>query len=160
MRERNIVLARGTREYRAAVLEDGSVRVDGHLFTLRANPDGSIQITGEPGRRAWSAALGDTRWVFLDGRVFEFEVQRRGRGQRRGGHHHGTLSAPMPATVRRIAVGAGDAVARGDTLIILEAMKMELPIRASANGIVEGVNCREGDLVQPGTPLIEIEENE
>ena len=64
----------------------------------------------------------------------------------------------MPATVLRIVAQPGAVVKRGDTLIILEAMKMELPIRAGAGGIVRAVRCREGELVQPGTILIDIDE--
>jgi acetyl/propionyl-CoA carboxylase alpha subunit len=70
--------------------------------------------------------------------------------------HHGSLTAPMPATVVRIEAGVGTQVKRGETLLILEAMKMELPVRASSDGTVTAVNCREGDLVQPGVALIEI----
>jgi biotin carboxyl carrier protein len=62
----------------------------------------------------------------------------------------------MPATVRQIRVKTGDVVHRGDTLIVLEAMKMELPVRAGADGTVSAIRCREGELVQPGVPLIEI----
>jgi 3-methylcrotonyl-CoA carboxylase alpha subunit len=42
-------------------------------------------------------------------------------------------------------------------LIVLEAMKMELPIRTAAEGVVRAVSCREGELVQPGTVLVELE---
>ena len=63
----------------------------------------------------------------------------------------------MPATVVRVEVSPGTAVRRGDTLIILEAMKMELPIRASTEGIIKAVHCKSGDLVQPGVTLIDIE---
>jgi len=66
----------------------------------------------------------------------------------------------MPATVRRINVSPGDRVERGATLIVLEAMKMELPVRAEAAAMVEAINCREGDLVQPGAALIELDEVE
>jgi biotin carboxyl carrier protein len=62
----------------------------------------------------------------------------------------------MPATVRQIRVTPGDQVARGDTLIVLEAMKMELPVRANEHGTVAAVHCREGELVQPGRPLVDI----
>ena len=55
-------------------------------------------------------------------------------------------------------VTVGDAVKRGDALVILEAMKMELPVRAGVAGSVRAVHCREGELVQPGLPLIEIDE--
>jgi 3-methylcrotonyl-CoA carboxylase alpha subunit len=42
-------------------------------------------------------------------------------------------------------------------LIVLEAMKMELPIRATSDGRVTAIHCREGDLVQPGVTLIEVD---
>jgi 3-methylcrotonyl-CoA carboxylase alpha subunit len=67
------------------------------------------------------------------------------------------LSAPMPATVLAIAVTPGQEVAAGDLLVMLEAMKMELPIRAPRGGRIKALACREGELVQPGVPLIEIE---
>jgi 3-methylcrotonyl-CoA carboxylase alpha subunit len=63
----------------------------------------------------------------------------------------------MPATVVRILVAPGARVARGDTLILLEAMKMELPIRAPRSGRVTALHCAKGDLVQPGVNLLEIE---
>jgi 3-methylcrotonyl-CoA carboxylase alpha subunit len=56
----------------------------------------------------------------------------------------------------RIAVQPGAAVQAGDTLIVLEAMKMELPIRAPRAGIVRAIHCHEGDLVQPGVLLVEL----
>jgi len=55
-----------------------------------------------------------------------------------------------------VNVKAGDAVAAGDTLVVLEAMKMELAIRAPEAGIVRAVNCQAGDLVQPGTVLVDL----
>jgi 3-methylcrotonyl-CoA carboxylase alpha subunit len=64
----------------------------------------------------------------------------------------------MPATVLRIVVKTGDVVKKGQTLILLEAMKMELPVKTAADGIVTAVNCREGELVQPGTTLVELDE--
>ena len=102
------------------------------------------------------AIEGDSRWVFLDGEVFRLDVVKEG-ARRKSAGHHGTLTAPMPATVVRVQVSPGDIVKRGDTLIILEAMKMELPVRAPADGTVATVNCRPGDLVQPGVGLIEFE---
>ncbi len=78
------------------------------------------------------------------------------RRRRRGTSHHGALMAPMPATVIRVHATVGQNVTRGDTLLVLEAMKMELPVRAPADGAVTAVNCAEGDLVQPGVPLIEL----
>ena len=70
---------------------------------------------------------------------------------------HDALCAPMPATVSAILVERGAAVEAGDTLVRLEAMKMELAIRAPAAGRVAAVGCRVGDLVQPGRPLVTLE---
>ncbi|MGH9411278.1 MAG: acetyl-CoA carboxylase biotin carboxyl carrier protein subunit, partial [Vicinamibacterales bacterium] len=52
---------------------------------------------------------------------------------------------------------AGDSVRAGDVLILLEAMKMELPVRAPADARVTAVHCRPGDLVQPNVGLIDLE---
>jgi 3-methylcrotonyl-CoA carboxylase alpha subunit len=66
------------------------------------------------------------------------------------------LAAPMPATVIKVLVKPGDRVAKGDTVVVLEAMKMELPLRAAGDGTVKAVHCREGELVQPETVLVEM----
>jgi biotin carboxyl carrier protein len=62
----------------------------------------------------------------------------------------------MPATVLRILARPGAAVRKGDTLIVLEAMKMELPLRAPQDGTVHAVRCQEGELVQPGRVLVDL----
>jgi biotin carboxyl carrier protein len=135
------------------------------LLTLRSRGidyrvelrNGVVVVDGsevEAPRHAWAVADGDARWVFLDGEVYHFEVQRPGR--RKASAHQGSLSAPMPATVIRINVAPGDAVKRGDTLLVLEAMKMELPVRAPADGVVEKISCRAGELVQAGVTLIHL----
>lgn len=68
------------------------------------------------------------------------------------------LCAPMPATVSAILVEPGANVQAGDNLVRLEAMKMELAIRAPSPGRVTAVDCRVGDLVQPGRPLVTLKE--
>ncbi len=70
---------------------------------------------------------------------------------------HQSLTAPMPSTVRKVLVEPGSRVAKGDTLLVLEAMKMELPIRAGADAVVRAVHCREGQLVQPGATLVDLD---
>ena len=67
------------------------------------------------------------------------------------------MTAPMPATVLKVLVTAGSQVKKGETLVILEAMKMELPLRAPADAIVTAVGCHEGELVQPDAVLVELE---
>jgi len=150
-----ILLLRDARgEYRATIGEEARVSIDGVTIAATVWAPGEVRV-GETGR-AWVASSGDVRWVFLDGDVFETELQPEGR-RRRVAAAHGSLSAPMPATVVRVEVSPGAAVRRGDTLVILEAMKMELPIRAAADGIIKAVHCKAGDLVQPGVALIDLE---
>jgi len=69
----------------------------------------------------------------------------------------GALTAPMPATVIKIHVRPGDSVKKGDVVLLLEAMKMELPVRAAGEGVVRAVCCREGELVQADVVLVEFE---
>jgi biotin carboxyl carrier protein len=67
-----------------------------------------------------------------------------------------TVAAPMPGTVLRVLVAPGDLVKRGTTLVLLEAMKMEIPLRAPRDGSVKTIACRVGDLVQPDVSLVEL----
>jgi biotin carboxyl carrier protein len=108
---------------------------------------------------AWAVEAGESRWVFLEGEVFEIGLSERAEGTRRRARRAGaeSLSAPMPATVVRLLVTPGAAVTRGETLLLLEAMKMELPLRAPHDAVIRAVHCAEGDLVQPGRPLVDLE---
>jgi 3-methylcrotonyl-CoA carboxylase alpha subunit len=69
----------------------------------------------------------------------------------------GSLAAPMPATVLRVAVSEGDGVTTGQPLVILEAMKMELTVSAPADGAVGAVHVSPGQLVEAGQTLVELE---
>ena len=110
------------------------------------------------GRLAYAARGRRNTWVFIDGRTYVIESEGRDASD----HLHATddqiaLSAPMPATVVEIRVTPGQEVADGDLLVMLEAMKMELPVKAPRAGRVKAVTCREGELVQPGVPLVEMD---
>jgi len=73
------------------------------------------------------------------------------------GDNRSQIIAPMPATVIRLNVKPGDTVAKGDVLVLVEAMKMELPLRALNAARVAAVHCRAGDLVAADAPLIDLE---
>jgi 3-methylcrotonyl-CoA carboxylase alpha subunit len=119
--------------------------------TYRIEVDGLAHIV-------YVAGPAGDRWVHCDGHVYHRPFADETRARRRhGGEGHQSLSSPMPATVRKVLVETGTHVRKGDTLIVLEAMKMELPIRAGMDAVVSAVSCREGELVQPGAVLVELE---
>jgi biotin carboxyl carrier protein len=149
-----VKLTSNGREHDIIIVDATTVQVDGQEVTVERDRDGTVRVGG---RTAWVARDRDVRWVYLDGRCYEIHEPRRDARRRAAGHHD-ALTSPMPATVRRIAVAVGDSVKAGDTLIVLEAMKMELPVRAAHAGTVAAITCREGELVQPGVPLLELNE--
>jgi len=67
------------------------------------------------------------------------------------------VRAEMVANVWKVVVAAGDSVADGDTLVILESMKMEIPVIAEAAGTVTELRVAEGDVVQEGDVIAVIE---
>jgi acetyl/propionyl-CoA carboxylase alpha subunit len=71
----------------------------------------------------------------------------------------GSLTAPMPASVRAVHVAVGDHVSAGDAMVVLEAMKMQTSVRTPAAGRVTAVRVREGEAVVAGQVLVELEED-
>jgi biotin carboxyl carrier protein len=106
-----------------------------------------VYVAGPPG----------DSWAFWNGRLFR-DAADNSTSRRRAPRPDvaQSLTAPMPATVLKVLVQPGAAVKRGDTVIILEAMKMELPIRATGDAVVIEVRCREGELVQSDAVLVEL----
>ena len=66
------------------------------------------------------------------------------------------MAAPLPGTIMQIYVKQGDAVKKGDKLLMYEAMKMENNLLAEADGTITAINCRQGDNVLQGDVLIVI----
>ncbi len=66
------------------------------------------------------------------------------------------VKAPLPGVVTKVLVANGQAVKKGDTVVVLEAMKMENNITAECDGTVSGVCCAAGDSVMEGTTLVTI----
>src|SRR5690349_7418201 len=88
------------------------------------------------GEIVYVAESGTSRWVFWNGHVFRTEPDASTSKAARGHatvHGVQTLEAPMPARVLKILVAEGAEVKKGETVVLLEAMKMELPVRAPAD---------------------------
>jgi len=97
------------------------------------------------------------RWVTVNGQTF---VLTKSSGARKGGHAHhaaGELTAPMPGQVRAVNVSEGDAVTKGQTLLVLEAMKMEIRVQAPRDGVVSSVLVTGGQTVEREQILVKIE---
>ena len=70
--------------------------------------------------------------------------------------HVTEVTAEMVANVMSVAVAPGDTVAAGDTVVLLESMKMEIPVIAETGGSVRAVKVAAGDVVQEGDVLVEL----
>jgi biotin carboxyl carrier protein len=67
------------------------------------------------------------------------------------------IRAEMVANVWKVVASAGDQVAEGDTLVILESMKMEIPVVAESDGTVGQIAVNEGDVIQEGDLIATLE---
>ncbi|RAH14638.1 MAG: hypothetical protein CMB56_005150 [Methanobacteriota archaeon] len=100
----------------------------------------------------------DTWWVKINGRTLTYtsgDIRKTNRKQL----NDGSLLSPMPGTVLDVKVTKGQSVKIGDSLIIMEAMKMEHKITAPFNGTVEKLNCEISQKVDRGFVLIELKQN-
>jgi len=148
----------GHREWLVTV-NGGSAAIDGvegeFLITARADGRWSIARAGRTAV-ATSAQPSQSLWTGLNGAASEWRVEPASAGVRHTAVDH-NVRAPMSATVLRVPVHAGDEVAEGDLLVVVEAMKMEMPLRAPRAGVIKSVLCQEGDLVQSADVLVELE---
>ena len=74
------------------------------------------------------------------------------------GHEQSSLTAPMPGTVIRVLVAEGETVQPRQPLLVLEAMKMETPLTSPYEAVVQKLHVSEGDRVEGGALLLELEE--
>ena len=121
--------------------QDGQLNllIDGERVTAYVSPDNA------------------KRWVTINGRTYLLTKQTGSR-KSGGGHHHadGELTAPMPGQVRAVNVSEGDKVTKGQTLIVLEAMKMEMKIQAPMDGVVSSISVEAGQTVEREQILVDI----
>jgi len=139
-------------------IEEGIAVIEGRRVpfeAMRAGERLEAIRAGQDVVRVRARRDGNRVLVWCAGSVHEF---RRTAGRAAAaGEASGDLLAPMPGRVRRVVLGAGEKVGRGDVLLILEAMKMEHAIRAPRDGTVAKVHYGEGDLVEAGAVLAEIQ---
>jgi 3-methylcrotonyl-CoA carboxylase alpha subunit len=149
----------GQREWLVTVTGT-QVQIEGVDAPLDVTPRPDGRWTVRHGAATTTASAARTIrsiWTGSGGAATEWQAASGAARVRHGGASIDALRAPMSATVVRVHVAAGDAVAEGDALVVVEAMKMEMPIRAPHAGIVRAVHCREGELVAAGAVLVELE---
>ncbi len=142
---------------------------DGYRISIDDGPSRDVTITrddehtvrlqiGSQQRRVHIARADQTRWVALGCDVFELKLMQRGTERQRASSESdaGSLQAQMPGQVILVAVQEGDEVTKGQTLVILEAMKMELRVQAPSAGRVKRVLVQQGQVVERGQQLVEV----
>lgn len=102
----------------------------------------------------------DTISVFIKHHRYDFIYRTEVTPELDGSEHAGSLTAPMNGTIVAIMTTAGTHVKAGDTLVIMEAMKMEYSIKAPKNGVVNEVFYAAGDLVKDGAELVDFSPEE
>ena len=151
-------------EFAARTEGDGVVRVGAAGDEIRIVPTGEMtfQLYQNGLMTTAAAARVGNRWhVVMEGMLIELEAQSERERlisslSRSGVHAHSVLEvrAPMPSRIVRIDVSVGDEVTVGQSLIVLEAMKMENTLKAGQNGIVSQVAVVAGKAVEKGALLI------
>ena len=153
--ERTQLLAGGTDGNYRVRIGDVEVVVDG----ARLDADGSLSVRIDSRMRRWNVDVDATRVTLhdADGRVafervpaFQFVADDSiGTGNR--------ITAPMPGRIVLVKVAAGDTVAHGQELLVMEAMKMELSLKSPRDGIVAAMSATAGDFVEGDAVLVTLE---
>jgi acetyl/propionyl-CoA carboxylase alpha subunit len=125
--------------------------------SLSAIAAGTFLVRHDGHARLFHVAQEGTRvHLFWDGVAYTLDEEREG-AQPAARSERGALETPMPGRVSAVKAVAGARVAKGDELVVVEAMKMENALRAPRDGTVRAVHAAVGDMVAPGRPLVELE---
>ncbi len=128
-----------------------------HVELLRAE-NGRLDLLIDDRRVvAYVSSVAAQRWVTVDGKTSVLTKATGVKAAAPGHDQTSELAAPMPGQVRAVNISAGDTVRKGQTLLVLEAMKMEIRIQAPKNGTVKAVLVKQGQTVEREKILIEIE---
>ena len=115
-----------------------------------------IELDGE--KRSVVIIPGLPPWAGWRGTALPLQAVPTIESSRRGQGAGGVVTAPMPGKVIAVLVKPGEPVEDGDPLLLMEAMKMEMPLLAPVDGNIASISVSPGDSVSPGQTLIEIGE--
>lgn len=104
---------------------------------------------------------GDRYWAQVDGQSwFGVLSSEEAAGSGGAARSDADLTAQFPGKVRKVMVTVGATVAEGDSLVLVEAMKMEFPVRAPYAGRVKKVHVQDGQQIGPGDRFVDLEKVE
>jgi biotin carboxyl carrier protein len=132
---------------------------DGRQVEMRllAAGDGTFELQHGLARiHGAGAAVGRRRQVWVNGRTLAYESHGRPEPDREVPGEVEMVSS-IPAVVVEVLVSPGDRVTAGQRLVLLESMKLVLPVQAAHDGTVRAVHCVTGQSVPAGVPLVEVE---
>lgn len=152
--EHNVALSRSRDGYRLH-LGDGILDVD-----LRIAADGRAWLTvGERHIEVVIATRGDEVFVQLDGEAYALRychpLERL--AAQGGGGANDQIRAPMPGSIVSVAIAAGSAVTKGQTLLVMESMKMETTLVAPRDGVVAELRFEKGQTFERDAVLLKLE---
>ncbi len=177
---KGVAAATGTLEERGLPVTDENVFIvsalkdKGIAFLEGDRPDGVRKVVAETAVAAktptamkvvlngvgYDVHLGDPGRATVNGKSYSYTVGELAEETRAeaaaGGSRAHTVAAELSGQVLRTVASEGDRVAEGDVLVVLEALKMEIEVKAPQSGIVTAVLCSANDTVAVGDPLVEI----
>ncbi|SEQ81916.1 Biotin-requiring enzyme [Solimonas aquatica] len=152
--EHNLALSRSAKAYR--------LHLDGQLIDidLKTGADGRAWLTvGERHLPVVIATRGDEVFVHLEGEAYALRYQHpldRLAAQAHGGAED-SIRAPMPGSIVALSVQAGEAVSKGQTLLVMESMKMETTISAPRDGVIAAIRYEKGQTFDRDAVLLSLE---
>lgn len=131
------------------------IHQDGAHYVLEVEEPDDNGFINRKRIRAAGYRDGDSRQLWANGRLVDYRRIQEGTEQTPD-TSDSSLSVSIPAVVSEILVKVGQQVKTGEKLILLESMKMILPIHAPFDGTIQSINCTPGEAVQPGLQLIDL----
>jgi biotin carboxyl carrier protein len=153
----------GERQYTIEINRDDQITIDGVAcpIDLRAIDETTFSLLiNQASHEALVESTNGEIQVLLRGRLFTARVEdeRASRLARSGGLHAGsgevTIKSPMPGLIVAIAVNEGQAVTKGQTIVVLESMKMENELKAPRDGTIASIKVTARQSVEQGQPLV------
>ena len=141
-------------EIEVEIISPSHFVLEGQVFEFTHTAHGHGRFTLRHGAENIRGVINHSR-VFLPNAEIEIEEISAGKTAERTSRHK-PHSAPMTGTIRKVYVKTGDKVSKGQPLMVMEAMKLQLTIEAISDGKITALHAKEGELVEEGKQLAEV----